>query len=135
MLAKCCQQMVRYARLVGNAYLFHIIYTFLSEAALVRLKILDHGCQEKGFTSCICTRLNTAYAAILFYSFIVLFIGRPAMILHGHMTSGAFRDIFPSLLQSVAYCFFCSEYIIWCYRLNLIRPRRTSSKSSSVILV
>ena len=25
MLAKCCQQMVHYARLIGNAYLFHIM--------------------------------------------------------------------------------------------------------------
>ena len=28
MLAKCCQQMARYARLIGNAYLFHIIVCF-----------------------------------------------------------------------------------------------------------
>ena len=29
MLAKCCLQMVRYARLIGNAYLFHIIIVVL----------------------------------------------------------------------------------------------------------
>lgn len=112
-------------------------YRRTGDIALVRMKILDSSCQTSDFckTPCICTKLNTAFAALLFYSFLVLFAGRPAMIIYGHMTSGFFRDILPSLLQTVMFCFISSEYIMWCYRLNFVRPRISSVKSKTVIYV
>lgn len=112
-------------------------YRRTGDIALIRVKVLDANCGTEGtsFHPCICTKLNTAFVAIIFYSFIVIFIGRPAMIIYGHLTSGYYRDILPSLLQTVMYCFLCSEYIMWCYRIDKVRPGLKSVKSGTVFNV
>lgn len=112
-------------------------YRRTGDIALIRMKVLDANCKRDVLSStpCICTKLNTAFVAVLFYAFLVLFIGRPIMILYGHMTSGFYRDILPSLLQTVLYCFICSEYITLCYKLDNLRHRLKPVGSNTVMSV
>ncbi|KAL3864930.1 hypothetical protein ACJMK2_006573 [Sinanodonta woodiana] len=82
------------------------------ESPLV-FQIIDTTCgvSEKGKSSCVCARFNGVYFAILIYSALILFLARPGMIVYGLLQSNKFRDILPSLLNTVIFCLFSIEYI------------------------
>ncbi|KAK3599444.1 hypothetical protein CHS0354_036460 [Potamilus streckersoni] len=77
---------------------------------VVQIINLTCGVSEKG-KSCVCSGFNGVYFAILTYSALILFLARPGMIVYGLLQSNKFRDILPSLLNTVIFCFFSVEYI------------------------
>ncbi|KAH3785387.1 hypothetical protein DPMN_163475 [Dreissena polymorpha] len=61
--------------------------------------------------TCDCVKLNTVLVAVLVNSAILLFIAKPGYMLYARATSGYFRDIIPTLLQTVLWTYICAEYI------------------------
>ncbi|WAR21971.1 hypothetical protein MAR_015945 [Mya arenaria] len=98
-----------------------------TEVDTTELRILSNiECNVPGL-KCDCVQLNTAMVAVLIYSAIVLLMVRPGYIMYAYATSGYFRDILPSLLQTVMFTFICSEYI----GKVLIRPQYCNNEVKS----
>ena len=77
---------------------------------LMKLPVLSsHQCVTRDFCSCV--RLKFVLSTIVIYSGVILIHVRPVFILYAHATTGYFRDILPSLLQTTMYSFLCFEYV------------------------
>ncbi|XP_053407658.1 uncharacterized protein LOC128559579 [Mercenaria mercenaria] len=92
-------------------FAWHRSFKRNKDASLLRIRIVDTSCCDDETDLCVCSRLGPTFVAVLAYSAVILLIARPVMIMYAHATSGYFRDILPSLLHTVMYCFICSEYL------------------------
>ncbi|KAH3785357.1 hypothetical protein DPMN_163444 [Dreissena polymorpha] len=81
------------------------------EVSMLKLAILSNKECVTNSQTCDCVKLNTVLVAVLVNSAILLFIAKPGYMLYAHATSGYFRDIIPSLLQTVLFTYICAEYI------------------------
>lgn len=101
------------------------------------MQIIDTNCCDDETDLCVCSRLGPAFVAILAYSAVILLIGRPAMIAHAYATSGNFRDILPSLLHTVMYCFICSEYLTKALKHNfkIVYTDYSANKAKEILHV
>lgn len=107
------------------------------EMSFLKIRIVDTDCCDNKTEVCVCSGLGPTFSAILAYSALILLIVRPVFIAHAYLTTGYYRDILPSLLHTVMYCFICSEYLTRVFKRN---PRIVNgiadgkSKKTKVIL-
>ncbi|KAL4231222.1 hypothetical protein ACF0H5_008804 [Mactra antiquata] len=92
------------------------------------LKIINTQCCVEEDEICVCSKFGPSFVAVMLYSVVLLLIVRPIHLMTSLADDGVFRDIIPSLLHSVLYCFVCSEYIGTL--LSQLRPRHKSDTTS-----
>ncbi|KAH3785226.1 hypothetical protein DPMN_163311 [Dreissena polymorpha] len=81
------------------------------EVSMLKLDILSNKECVTNSKTCDCVKLNTVLVAVLVNSAILLFLAKPGYMLYACLTSGYFRDIIPSILQTVLFTHICSQYI------------------------
>lgn len=92
---------------------------------MYKFQILRKCCHDYENDDCRCNLFNTLFQAILFYNGVCLLVIRPIFIFYSLADNSLYRDILPSLTNTVMFVLLCIEYLTAELKSH-IRPSKTS---------
>ena len=82
---------------------------------------------------CNCSHMTKIFVGIMGYTFVMLFIVRPTIIIYSYRGSGVFHDLIPGHLCILTYFVTCEDYLISIWTHKSLKRVATSDKKVELV--